>query len=64
MSLIPPLRPTEGTVAGQNLGWRLENIICIELLRRCKPLFRDVFYFKTSAYEVDFVISDAWKPVN
>lgn len=53
----------EGTVATENLGWRLENIVCIELLRRCKPLFRDVFYFKSATNEVDFIVSDSGKPV-
>ena len=53
----------EGTIASENLGWRLENIICVELLRRCKPLFRDLFYFKTASHEVDFVVSDGGKPV-
>lgn len=53
----------EGTVASQNKGWRLENIICIELLRRTKPLFRDLFYFKTSTNQVDFVIADRGKPM-
>ena len=53
----------EGTIASENLGWRLENIICVELLRRCKPLFRDLFYFKTVSHEVDFVVSDGGKPV-
>lgn len=53
----------EGTIASENLGWRLENIVCVELLRRCKPLFRDLFYFKDSSYEVDFVVSDGGKPV-
>ncbi len=53
----------EATVASLNMGWRLENIICIELLRRTKPLFRDLFYFKTSTNQVDFVVADAGKPV-
>ena len=53
----------EGTIASENLGWRLENIICVELLRRCKPLFRDLFYFKNASHEVDFVVSDGGKPV-
>ena len=53
----------EGTIASENLGWRLENIVCVELLRRCKPLFRDLFYFKTANHEVDFVISEGGKPV-
>ncbi|MGM9748810.1 MAG: ATP-binding protein [Candidatus Cryptobacteroides sp.] len=53
----------EGTIASENLGWRLENIVCVELLRRCKPLFRDLFYYKDASYEVDFVVSDGGKPV-
>lgn len=52
-----------GTITSGNLGWRLENVVCIELLRRCKPLYRDVFYFKTNTYEIDFVVSDAGEPV-
>lgn len=53
----------EGTIALVNHGWRLENIVCIELLRRCKPLYRDIFYYKSAAHEVDFVVADAGKPV-
>ena len=39
----------------QNFGWRLENIVCIELLRRRNQTLNDVYYYKNS-YEVDFVI--------
>lgn len=53
----------ENSIAGENLGWRLENIVCIELLRRNKQLFRDLFYFKTPSYEVDFVVADSGRPV-
>ena len=53
----------EGTIASENLGWRLENVICIELLRRSKPLFRDLFYYKSVSHEVDFVVADGGKPV-
>ena len=52
-----------GTIAGANQGWRLENVICIELLRRNKRLFRDLFYFKAPSYEVDFVVADGGRPV-
>jgi len=44
------------TLAGENSGWRLENIVYIELLRRTRPLFEDVFYFRNGQYEIDFVI--------
>lgn len=47
----------EDAMAGENLGWRLENIVFIELLRRNKPLERDVYYFKNAdGYESDFVV--------
>lgn len=53
----------EGTIANENLGWRLENIVCVELLRRCKPVYRDVFYYKMATHEVDFVVSDGGNPI-
>lgn len=47
----------EDAMVGKNLGWRLENIVFIELLRRNKPLERDVYYFKNAdGYEADFVV--------
>lgn len=44
--------------AGANLGWRLETIIYIELLRRTKPKGYDIYYYKkhSRAKEVDFVV--------
>ena len=42
---------------GQNLGWKLENITYVELLRRNKPLFYDIFYYREQ-YEIDFVICE------
>lgn len=42
---------------GDNLGWRLETIVYIELLRRNRPINRDIYYFKnTNGYEADFVV--------
>lgn len=43
--------------AGENVGWRLETIVYIELLRRNRPLNRDVYYYKSEGgYEADFVV--------
>ncbi len=44
----------------ENLGWRLENVIFLELLRRNQPINRDIFYYRPTARsrEVDFVISE------
>lgn len=41
----------------ENLGWKLENVVCIELLRRYKPLFCDIFFYKEAASQVDFIIA-------
>lgn len=47
----------EGVLASDNLGWRLENVILIELLRRTKPVFADIFYYKSRESQVDFVVA-------
>jgi len=39
----------------QNFGWRLENIVCIELFRRRNQTLNDIYYFK-NGYEIDFVL--------
>jgi predicted AAA+ superfamily ATPase len=39
----------------QNFGWRLENIVCIELFRRRNQSLNDVYYYK-NGYEIDFVL--------
>ena len=43
--------------AAENLGWRLETIVFVELLRRNRPIDRDIYYFaNASGYEADFVV--------
>lgn len=44
----------------ENLGWRLENAVLLELLRRNAPAHRDVFYYRPTSRsrEVDFVVSE------
>ena len=42
--------------SGLNLGWRLETIVCIELLRRCRPKNLDIYYYCAQTCEVDFVV--------
>ncbi len=46
----------------ENLGWRLENVVYIELLRRCHPLGIDVFYAK-NGNEIDFLLAEMGKVV-
>lgn len=44
----------------ENLGWRLENVVLLELLRRNTPHRRDIFYYRPTSRsrEVDFVVSE------
>ena len=46
----------ENAMAGENLGWRLETIVYIELLKRYRPLECDIYYYEESAGETDFVV--------
>ena len=43
---------------GENMGWRLENAVLIELLRRYYSAAEDIYYYKPSTRqkEVDFVV--------
>lgn len=51
--------------ASENIGWRLENVVYIELLRRCTKDFLDIYYYKPSPNEkeVDFVVCNQDKAV-
>ena len=42
--------------SGKNLGWRLETIVYIELLRRLRPLGYDIYYLAERSGECDFVV--------
>lgn len=55
----------ENSFAPENIGWRLENVVYIELLRRCSNDFLDVYYFKATprSKEVDFVVCNQDKAV-
>lgn len=53
----------ENTFSTQNLGWRLENMVYIELLRRYRPKHIDVFYYRCSQWEVDFVVADSGRVI-
>lgn len=44
--------------SGENLGWRLETIVYLELLRRYKSLGLDIYYFSDRSVECDFVICE------
>ncbi|MBO4334139.1 MAG: ATP-binding protein [Paludibacteraceae bacterium] len=50
----------ENSLAGENFGWRLENVVYLELLRRCSNDFLDIYYYKPGPKdkEVDFVVCD------
>lgn len=55
----------DNALAPENMGWRLENVVYIELLRRCAHDVLDVYYYKpgSRAKEIDFVVCDQDKAV-
>lgn len=50
----------ENSMAAENIGWRLENVVFTELKRRCSNDFLDVYYYKPASKdkEIDFVVCD------
>lgn len=46
----------ENAFSGENLGWRLETLVCIELLRRYKCEGYDIYYYEETSFEVDFIV--------
>jgi len=48
----------ENAFAGENLGWRLETIVLIHLIRKCKKNGWDVYYLSDRSGECDFVVCD------
>ncbi len=55
----------ENALAPENLGWRLENVVYIELLRRCANDFLDIYFYRPSSRqkEVDFVVCNQDKVI-
>lgn len=51
----------ENAMQGENLGWRFETIVGNELLRRARAVGNDVYYFKDTRHECDFVVCDGRK---
>lgn len=48
---------------GDNLGWRLETIVYLELLRRYKKRGMDIYYFYDRSGECDFVVCENRKAI-
>ena len=42
--------------AGENLGWRLETLVYLELRRRYLPIGCDIYYYEDKTSEADFVV--------
>ncbi len=45
------------TFSLQNLGWRLENTILVELQHRSGRYYAQVFYYRDRTFEVDFIVA-------
>lgn len=45
------------TFSSDNMGWRLENVVYIELLHRSGKRYADVFYYRDRTFEIDFIVA-------
>lgn len=51
----------ENSFSGENLGWRLETMVYLELLRRKANTDYDIYYFQNRNAEADFVVCNGNK---
>ena len=49
--------------AGENLGWRLETIVFLYLLRKYKRRGFDIYYYNDRSGECDFIVCDGRKAI-
>ncbi|MDE6287769.1 MAG: ATP-binding protein [Muribaculaceae bacterium] len=49
--------------AGENLGWRLETIVFLDLLRTYKNEGKDIYYYSDRYGECDFIVCDDRKAI-
>jgi len=45
--------------SGENLGWRLETIVYLELRRRAKSVSQDIYYYDEGTSQADFIVCDS-----
>ncbi len=54
----------DNSLMSENWGWRLENVVAIELLRRLKYADEQLYYLRDNdRFEVDFVLTQASKVI-
>lgn len=53
---IAMMSQRENAFAGENLGWKLETVVLIELKRRAKFENLDIYYLKEHSSECDFIV--------
>lgn len=53
----------DNALAGENLGWRLETIVYLELRRHIKTGEGDIYYFDNGDTEADFIVCNGNKAV-
>lgn len=44
--------------SGENLGWRLETIVYLELRRRAKSVNQNIYYYDEGTSQADFIVCD------
>ncbi len=53
----------ENAFAGENLGWRLETIVYLYLLRKYKSAGHDIYYYANKTSECDFLVCDGRRTI-
>lgn len=54
---VAMMNQRDNAFSGENLGWRLETIVLLHLMRKCKVNGYDVYYLNERSGECDFLVS-------
>lgn len=55
---VAMMNQRDNAFAGSNLGWRLETVVLIHLLRKCSVSGWDLYYLSERSGECDFIVCD------
>ena len=53
---VAMMNQRDNAFAGDNLGWRMETIVLIQLMRKCNANGWDLYYLKERSGECDFIV--------
>lgn len=58
---VAMMNQRDNAFSGDNLGWRLETVVLVHLVRKCKNEGWDIYYLRDRSGECDFIVCNGNK---